>query len=269
MALDAAVKGVGAQLGNWNTTVERILAEIHRNRQVDRDAVQRALISAIRHYRWHRFHFNMGRATMLTTVDQLEYGFESFKGAADGVPKDLLEFDWVFIDRTPTSELDNGAANNLVDMARLHHDEMRVTLQGSNASGSFPYWFSYYDQTMFLFPIPKDEFVVSFEYLSDLDTPAYQFVGGEWVFYDSVGTEITDAYANPWLDHAEELIRSRAKAEVLGTVLEDPDGMQIARGVERDALRDLKKANYHQNATKGVIPTGPFGEFYAYGRRYF
>lgn len=269
MPQDILISGFGSVNGSFNAAVERIAAELHRDRAVEKDYIKRALITAMQYYRWHRFHFNMGQSSMKTKKDKLKYRFESILGAGDGVPKDLLEFDWVFIDRTPVSELENGAQSNLVDMARLHHDEMRVTLQGSNASGSFPYWFSYYDQTMFLFPIPRDEFVVSFEYMRDLDTPSYQFVGGEWQYFDRDGTELSDDYETPWLLHAEELIRNRAKADIFANVIYDSERAQFARGQERDALRNLKKANYHQNATKGVIPTGPFGEFYAYGRRYF
>lgn len=257
MALDAAVKGVGAQDGNWTTFVERIVAEIHRKRTVDRNAVQRAAITAIRHYRWHRFHFNMGRATMQTEADRGEYGFESFRGAGDGVPKDLLEFDRLIVDHTTVANLDDGAASNLINMERITHDKMRGLLQGTT-TGSFPYWYSYYDQTLFLFPPPKDEYIIHIEYLRDLDTPNYQFMGGEWVFYDAGGTEITDAYSNPWLVHAEELIRSRTKAEVLGSVLEDTEGMQIARGMEREALRDLQRANQAQTSSGAMSPSGPF-----------
>lgn len=253
MALnEIVVQGVG-QGGNFLTAVQRIKEELHRAKQVEEDSIKRALISAIEHYKWTRFHFNEATASMLTQPGVHEYGPADPAGSGNGYPADLLEIDEIQAFRDPVTPEGN-PSNDAYPMERVHFDTMRYWIEASS-TGNRPHWYSWYADRFFVFPASAGvQHRLLFDYLADLDHPRAQFVDGAWAYFDRTGAPIEDDYSTPWLDHAEELIRSRAKADLWANVFYSTEKAQVSRGQEMDALRQLGVARHKRLATGSVRP---------------
>lgn len=263
------VTGIGSA-GNWLSTVERIKSELHRDREVEEDAVKRALISAIQHYKWTRFHFNENVRSMLTLPDVVEYSREDPIGSGNGWPSDLLEIDEVSVSRN-LYDPDNPPQPNHIGsglafghpMRRIDFERMRFFLSASN-SGNRPYWYSWYQNRFYVFPPSAGgQHHILFDYLACPDFPKYQFVGGDWQYFDQSGAPIEEDYSTIWLDQAEELIRSRAKADLWANYFYDTERAQVARGQEQDALRELGVARHKRLSTGRV--RGHFAGDVGYG----
>lgn len=268
------VTGVGSA-GNWLSTVERIKRELHRDREVEEDAIKRALISAIQHYKWTRFHFNEKTRSMLTEPNVVEYGKEDPPGSGNGWPADLLEIDDVQVSRDPYDP-DNPPQPNYVGsvtayaypMKRVEFDRMRLWISTST-SGNKPYWYSWYGNRFYVFPPGiNGQYQILFDYLACPDFPKYQFVGGDWQYFDQAGAPIEEDYSTIWLDQAEELIRSRAKADLWANFFYDTERAKVSRGQEADALRELGVAR-HKRLSTGEVRSHFAGDVGDYGRGFF
>lgn len=259
MPQDILVAGFGSGSGSFTAAVERMKSELHRDRGVEEDYIKRALITAMQYYRWRRFWFNEGSASMTTVKDQSEYGPEIVLGSGDGYPANMLEIDHAFIFRNPVNA-ESTFTDTTWKMVREKTDRLRWWIDSPSANTNYPYYFSYHHRTLLMYPIPDNEYRIRFDFLADLDIPNYRFTGGEWQYFDRDGTELGDDFETPWLEHAEELIRNRAKADIFANVVYDTERAQLARGQERDALRNLKSATHKQLSTGSV--RGEFGGEY-------
>lgn len=254
MALpEIVVEGVG-QGGNFLNAVQRIKDELHRAKQVEEDSIKRALISAMDHYKWTRFHFNEASESMLTMPGVHEYGPADPVGSGNGYPANLLEIDQVQVFRDPETP-GGSSGNDAYPMDRVHFDAMRNWIEASN-TGNRPHWYSWYADRFFVFPASAGgQHRLLFDFVKNLRFPRAQFIGGAWSYFDrSTGAPVEDDYSTPWLDHAEELIRSRAKADLWASVFYNTEKAQVSRGQEMDALRQLGVARQKRLATGHVRP---------------
>lgn len=256
---EIVVQGVGRG-GNFLTAVQRIKEELHRAKQEEEDAIKRSVITAIKHYKWTRFHFNEVSSSMLTEPGVFEYGPEDPPGSGNGYPAHMLEIDQIQVFRDPVAQdapqqnTPSATRNDAYPMRREHFDQMRYWIE-SSSTGNRPHWYSWYADRFFVFPASAGgQHRLLFDYLADLDHPRAQFVDGEWAYFDSFGDPIEDDYSTPWLDHAEELIRNRAKADLWASVFYSTEKAQVSRGQEMDALRVLGVARHKRLATGYVRP---------------
>ncbi len=211
------------------SVVERIKAEIHRGRAVDEEAIKREIISAIRHYRGRKFFFNEGLAQMNTTDGQQNYGVESSSGAEDGYPADLVGIDLLRITIN----------NSIYPMSKRPIGVIRE-LNSSPTLEGFPGHWAFYNEQIWLYPIPsQDNWVIDVDYVKDIGTPYYNYTGGEWKFFDESGASLDDSWQSAWFDHAEELIRFRSKWSIYANVILDKEKAVDFKQLEQVALNSL------------------------------
>lgn len=260
---DLVVQGVSSG-GNWISAVERIKAELTRNRPEDDDFIKRALATRMKFYSSNRFAFNEGQQSLLTKKDIVEYGPEDPLGSGTGYPADLITIDRVHIFQNEidpaTGEPLGGDPGRAYPMERVDADDMRYWTDSLHG-GTRPYFYAFFNNRFFIYPKPSAVYRLRFDYLKDIDRPRYQFVDGEWRYFDGTGSPVEDDYSTPWLEHAEELIRNGAKADLFANVFSDEGSVPTARGQEMAALRQLK-AERGRLLSKGRVRPHFGGEYY-------
>lgn len=227
---------------NLGTIVQRITSEISRHGSTDTQTAKVAVISAIRHFRNHRFWFNEGTHTFDLTVDQQEYGFEDVDN--EGAPSDWL--------RPITAYLEQGGSRWLpLDETTIA--EMRWATPTDTTSGIPSHW-CYFAEKFFFNPIPSQADTVRFDYVKDLGTPSYSWDGTTMLFKQPNGADLLDSWTSRWFIDAEELIRARAKWDIYYNYLDDDqnalkmggmDGLGGAIGIAYNALKHVDGARRH------------------------
>lgn len=253
---DLVVQGVSSG-GNWISAVERIKAEITRSRPEDDDYIKRALATRMEFYSTYRFQFNEGHKFLITQPGVFEYDPEDPPGSGTGYPSDLLVIDAVQVFQNavdPNSGLPlSGSRDFAYPMERIDPATIRFWTDNQN-DGTRPYFYAFFNNRFFVYPVPDRNYLIRFDYLKDIERPRYQFVNGEWKYFDSTGSPVDDDYSTPWLDHAEELIRSGAKADLFANVFSDEGSVPNARGQEKSALRKLQDHKGRLLSRGRVIP---------------
>jgi hypothetical protein len=109
-----------------------------------------------------------------------------------------------------------------------------------------PWNWSYYADQIWLFPVPDAVYILRLSHLRRLDAL----------------TSYTDT--NDWMTHGEELIRTRAKWDLLFHSLKDYQGAQVMKQAENDALRNLRSKSEAKIATgtmsfdESLVATGNY-----------
>jgi hypothetical protein len=186
-------------------------------------AIASAITSAISHYQRTRFYFNELTTVTFSTVD----GRESYDvGDAAAIPY-AVQIDQAQI--TVSGQIRVMARRNYLELAALYD---------TSASEGEPTNWSYYDQTVWLYPIPGAVYSVKLIGLFRVDAPASDGEAG-----------------NPWMTEAYELIRCRAKAYLGIHRTRDPELVQMMQMAEADALRRLVAETGLRNGTGMITPT--------------
>lgn len=236
----------GANLG---TIVQRITKEISRHGSTDVDTAKLAVISAMRHFRNHRFWFNEGTHTFDLVVNQQEYDYED--ADTEGIPSDWL--------RPITAYLEQGGSRWLT-LDELTIEEMRWATPTSTTTG-IPSAFCYYNEKFYFTPIPSQADSVRFDYVVDLGTPTYSWDGTTLVFRQPNGADLLDSWSSRWFIDAEELIRARAKWDIYYNYLDDDqnalkmggmDGLGGAIGIAYNALKHTDGARRHGQRRRAI-----------------
>lgn len=267
MALnEIVVAGVGGD-GNWTSAVERIKGELNRNLPEEEDLIKLALITRMQFYSKSRFAFNLKSSFMLTEEDRVEYGQEDPPGSGTGFPVNIVEIDSVFVNPDAVTEGSNPApVDRSWPMRRAQISDMRLyhNRPGTGTGLPFLYSFAPGQGNFYVWPRPNGAYRLQFDYVSALDIPRAQWQGGAWTFRDSRGDPIEEDYSTPWLEHAEELIRNGAKADLFANVFRNDEGAIMARGQEQAALSNLRKEKHRMLSTGQVTPhfAGRYGSGY-------
>lgn len=258
---DILATGAGAVKGGFNTAVQRIAFDLRKTRDNEIDAIKRALISAMEHYKYRRFWFNEGSWTMTTTADTSEYGLETTRGNGDGIPKELLQVDNIFIFRNAVSSSDPNNVGTSYELQQRHVDTIRYWID-STTDTRRPYYYAYHHNKFLLYPTPDDVYKIRIDGMKNLDIPQYQYSSGSWIYSDQDGAVISDSYSSDWLVYADELIRSRAVYSLWANTFDDMNKAAAARDMERQAYEDLVKGTYKRKATGRVRPNLAGSSFY-------
>ena len=222
--------------GAWSTLYGRTLDEISKPfGGPDEIAVKRALISAMRHYRYHHFWFNEGNVEWDTILGKQSYKPNS--GADDDYedntfPTDLLRPVQIYMQ----------VSDRWHNLRGVTMDEIRWNVPTDSTDG-YPDEWAWFAEQMWFAPVPNGAYTVRMDYVKDLGIPTYQYESGIWTFYaNEVDSELLyDAYTNAWVVHAEELIRARAKADLFTNYYKDDANTSRAYSLEQVALRELRK----------------------------
>lgn len=167
----------------------RIASELRRSNLTDQ--IASAITTAIESYQHERFWFSESRADISfnTVSTQWQYDADDDADFAN-----LRRIDYVH----------TVVGDNVYQLDYMRPDE----LERLNGDGDFegqPLNWSWYQNELWLYPIPNDAFAMR---VAGVIAPA---------------APASDAEAsNPWMTHAEKLIRCRAKYELYQHVLMDP-----------------------------------------------
>lgn len=160
---------------------------------------------AIRFYQRTRFWFNETRLLTFNTVAGQEfYG----AGAEPRIPN-LLQIDYV-----------QATQNSRPMMMTMASAEVLDLWAGTPSSGPPSQW-AYFEGQLRVYPTPNQAYPIRVACLYRLDVPA-----------------ASDA-TSPWVNDAEELIRSRAKRNLYLHSLGDVNMAQVMKSAEDEALASL------------------------------
>lgn len=178
-----------------------------------------AINDAIAAYQAERFHFNETRAITFSTVADQEFYTSSDAAGIAGI--------WAIRFVTLT------VGDNSYSLGYMEPADMEVSSASGTNTGQ-PGWYTWESDQIRLYPTPAEAWTVRV---------------GCWA---SVAAPATDGEAsNPWMTHAERLIRSRAKLELAIHVVLD-QALAVAMGeAVADAYRQLK-----DKATKRLAAPG-------------
>lgn len=181
-----------------------------------------AISDAIVAYEDERFHFNETRATTFSTVDGQEF-YDSNDAAAIG---NIQKIDYVKV----------YVGNDPHDLAYERPGEMESLSVNGTQEGT-PWAYTWYGNQIRLYPVPDQAYTVRVGASVKVAAPA------------------TDGEANnPWMTHAERLIRSRAKLELALHVLKDTDMATTMTAAVEEAFDQLKeRTNQLTQAAKARV----------------
>jgi hypothetical protein len=168
-----------------------------------------AISSAIGAYQNRRFYFNETRSITFTTVESQDI----YTSSDDADIANIIKFDYVFI-------LIGGHPYQLQPMKP-------ADMESANMSTSFsvgqPAYFSFYNESIRLYPIPaEDGWTVR--------------IGAQVLIPEPSADAET---GNAWMVKAERLIRSRAKMELYTHVIKDMEKAQTMKAMAGEALKQL------------------------------
>lgn len=168
----------------------RIADELNRSDLTSQ--IQKAIISAVKHYDEDRTWFNEERATASTVASQNYVG----------VPSDFIEED----------KLQITIGSSLYTLLKIPYDEWAV--KSAFTTSGQPTEYAYYQDRFYLYPTPGSVYTLTISYTKILTEL-------------SAGTD-----TNGWVD-LEELIRSRAAADVRMNILHDSAARMEAAGLAK------------------------------------
>lgn len=208
-----------ASFGDMKT---RIADELDRSDLTSQ--IAKAIQSAIAHYERRHFYFNESSFTFSTVAGQETY--TSAAAAAIGTAAEIQRLNGSFYStRTP---LFKRAWEDLDDVS------------GQTTSYAQPEDWAYRAYAIRLYPIPDRSYVIT---------------GYHVARYSALSA---DGDSNVWTNEAEELIRTRAKIDLMANVIRGPEmaeEIMFLRAQERDALTALTMEATSRQATGFIKPT--------------
>ena len=187
------------------------------NRNDLQSQIERAINRAIFHYRKDRFWFNETTAVLATVADQQTYT------STDGFPSDLLKINVARLYRTST---------DTYILTRQSYEWMEWV--DPNLSVGPPDYYSVYNTSFYLYPIPDQAYNITLSYLKS--------------YSELSGANDT----NDFLSYAEDLIEARAEWWLYSRVLRDPEAAQVMKSAELEALSAIRKMT-NSYITRGEI----------------
>lgn len=178
--------------GTYGDLQARIADELIRSDLTSQ--IKIAILSAITTYQRERFYFNESRSSTFSTVA----GQEFYTSADLAAIPNLINIDTVLFYQSPSYRYP-------LDVRTW--DELELWSLNPNTVSGFPSDYAYYAQQLRLYPIPSGVYTVRLSGVQRL-TP------------DPLSA---DSDTNAWMTDGEELIRQRAKGDLLINTIRDPD----------------------------------------------
>lgn len=166
-----------------------------------------AITDAIDAYSDERFHFNETRGITFSTVANQEFYDENDAAALGTINK--IDYVTLYLGDQPYQM-------EALTPAQIEHSSTNGTSTGQ------PSWYCWYNNQIRLYPVPPDVYTVRIGAAVNAAAPASDAETG-----------------NPWMTHAERLIRSRAKMELALHVLKDIDLAQTMGQAVEEAHQQL------------------------------
>lgn len=203
----------------------RIADELMRNDLTSQIAY--AITTAIDAYENERWHFNESRALTFSTVD----GQEFYTSSDDADIALIQKIDYVMCYQ----------GNIPYELRYAKPADMEAQSVNGTQEG-VPWEYTWYGNAIRLYPVPDQVYTIR--------------IGASY----KVAAPASDSEAsNPWMTHAERLIRSRAKLELALHVLKDQDLAATMSAAVTEAWEQLKaRTNTLTQADKGRIQAMEF-----------
>ena len=166
-----------------------------------------AITDAIEAYQDRRFHFNEGRATTFTTVAGQEFYDED--DAADLAKVQVIDYVVLYI------------GDNPYHLLAMTPAEIETASTNGTNTGQ-PGWYCWYGNQIRIYPSPADAWTIRIGCAFKAAAPTSDAQTG-----------------NPWMTHAERLVRSRAKLELALHVLKDQALAETMNAAVTEALDQL------------------------------
>lgn len=206
----------------------RIARETTRDDLLDNGAIAEEITSAINFYRAERFWFNEKRTQLVfnTVVGQTDYGAATAADIAH-----ILRIDYVTASWPGDGAITVGYCSPL---------DMEILLSNPPLSAARPYRYSYYEQTLRLYPEPDRIYPVRVAGVFRVNPPATDVEAG-----------------NPWMTEAEELIRARAKRNLYMNSMIGTEAVQgtAMRALEEEAFDRLKRETSSRTQVRHIRPS--------------
>ena len=179
---------------------------------------------AIKFYMPKRFWFNEKRTRV---VFNMVIGQDTYTVADHPDIPNLIRIDSITSNRDGLSLL-----VKLVNQA-----QMELWLNSSSILSNPPAYYSYYEQALRFYPIPDFAYPVRVASVVRVAEPATD-----------------DEANNPWMNEAEELIRSRAKSKIFAHWMEDPASGATMAQMESEALVSLQAESSSRTQVNRLVP---------------
>lgn len=180
--------------------------------------VRLAINSAISHYQSNRFFFNTNRATRDTSSSQEYYG----------LPTDYISLDSVVLTQNDSTwYLDEESFDMMERMAT------------SPTHTGFPARYAVYQEQLRLYPIPDGVYSMRMSYIRSLTAVS------------------ATSDTNAWFTTGEEMIRNRAKADLLRSVIRGQESFQEAdvyQSIANDEYTRLRKETAKREVSGHIHP---------------
>lgn len=233
--------------------VQRVRDEVIRNTSVDETYARKAIVTAIRHYRYHRFWFNQSVFSMVTADGDQEY--TAIASGSDGYPRDLISIDRL----TLTDD------ESLVPLEKVSIQLLRE-MDSSASHEARPSHWAFHRETLIFYPTPDAVYTITGDYVRELTVsdpglgtvyaPGIKasYVSGAWTFTDIDDEPLTDDCTFAWFDEGEELIRAKAKSLIYGEVLRDSKAASEQELLAELYYRNLKMASSQFEMPDRIVP---------------
>lgn len=238
---------------NLGTFIQRVINEIGRASDEDRDAIQLALVSAIRHFDPLRLWFRERTHTFDLTVDQQAYAIED--AGIDGYPADYISPKDVYI-------LVGGT--RWLQLEQVDIDAVRWLTPTDTVVGVPTRW-AWWNNQIWFTPIPNEVGTsIRIDYFANVGTPSYNWDGAGWNFFGPAGEDLGNSWQSVWLSsYAEELVRARVKWDLYFNYFDDTENAIKMGGVDGESgyvdmalnaiMRKHSRRKYNASRTPTVI----------------
>lgn len=263
---------------NFETCYRLLVNQTTRTSQTDIDMAMISIINAMNFYKSYKFDFNKGWEQVHLLEGQarinspsIPSGFPAMRpGAPHGMRRPIViqvigivtsgdvetglgAFAYQAVDQPPLKQI---SEREIWDMARGHGDL-------STSAPGFPEYYCWLgDGSIRVYPVPHTNLVADFYFIIDAHRPRYFWSSedNDWSFeqlavQNNTGAndhwqweELSPEFTNMWLEHAEPLIRARARFDLYANFYSDAGAAQLALG---DVASELRSLNYV--AESGVL----------------
>jgi hypothetical protein len=243
---------------NFQTHLQAILDEAHKSRAEDVDRATRASMEAMDYHKHQHYFFNEAEYE-----DELKRGQQDYAMAAGpnttGSPVNLMPFDML---RPLVIQIKVG--QNWWDPMQLKDQEWIRARTFFDGQFGYSDFYSWHNQKLWFYSIPQSDFTFRMDYVQDVNRPRFSFNGTDWIFeqfeFDSgsntwVWVPLAASYTNPWLTHAEPMIRYRALFTLYSRYYNDREKSQDFYQSWQDELDDLQARSTmleHENLRQEV-----------------
>jgi hypothetical protein len=183
--------------------------------------INRAINRAIKYYEKEPFWFKETVGTFSTTATTKIY-------TTSTIPTDISEIDYMEV-------VVSGNDYKLTEKTYNEIEEMDISHQGG-----IPEYYAYYDESIYLYPIPDDTYTVRISY-----TKTYTELSG-------------DSDTNDWTTEAEDLIEARALWTIYARTIKDDEEANKYKGIEQDALETLRSKTEQYSGGNSTIRSTDF-----------